>query len=211
MNARPAIDVSDLPGMTMESQETGWWGNLLFMLIETISVLMLVASYFYLRQNFMEWPPPAVDRMPPLYKPLPDLPLASWVTGLLVAATLPMYWADRAAYKFQAGHVMAGLTVASLLGIVAIVLRPYEFAALDFKWNDNAYGSLIWGLLLLQTLYLILEVAEAAILVLWIALYGIDKKLGADVTLATGYWVWTASTAVLVYVVVYWAPRVMSP
>jgi heme/copper-type cytochrome/quinol oxidase subunit 3 len=121
-----------------------------------------------------------------------------------------MYWADRAAYKFQAGRVMFGLFVASVMGIVALVLRYYEFAALEFAWNDNAYGSLIWGLLVLQTLYLILEIAEAAILVLWIPLYGLDKKLGADVTLATGYWVWTASTAVVVYAVVYWAPRVMS-
>ena len=35
-------------------------------------------------------------------------------------------------------------SMAVLLGIVAITLRFFEFDALHFRWNDNAYASAAW-------------------------------------------------------------------
>ena len=42
----------------MDARAPMWWGNLLLIFIETMTMGLLVASYFYIRRNFWEWPPP---------------------------------------------------------------------------------------------------------------------------------------------------------
>src|SRR5207248_1070724 len=58
------LDVSDLPESGWDSNDPVWWGNLLAILIETTTIALLIASYFYLRRNFDEWPPPRIDEAP---------------------------------------------------------------------------------------------------------------------------------------------------
>jgi cytochrome c oxidase subunit I+III len=89
------------------------------------------------------------------------------------------------------------------------VFRFYEFSSLKFRWDENAYASIVWGLLVLHLLYILLEVGELALNILWISLYGLDEKLAVDVTLSTEYWYWTVAMALVIYVVIYWAPRWM--
>jgi cytochrome c oxidase subunit III len=150
-----------------------------------------------------------VERAIPLYEPEPDLWYGSWGVGLLVAATPFMVWADGAARKRRTIPVILGLTVATLAGIAALVLRYFEFPAVKFKWDENAYASIVWALLILHWSYLLLEVAEAGINILWVLLHGLDEKHAVDVSLSTAYWYWTAGIGVVVYVVVYWAPRLI--
>jgi len=209
MRRSVAIDVSELPGVAFDWQAPTWWGNLLLMVIETVTVALLVVTYFYTAQNFDQWPPPSVHRIPPIERPLPDPTIGSWLVGLLTIATIPMIWADKGAHRLQKWPVLLGLTLASAAGIAAVVLRFYEFSALKFRWDDNAYASIVWALLVLHLLYIVLEVGEAAINVLWVALHGLDEKLGVDVTLSTEYWYWTVAMALVVYFVIYWAPRFM--
>ena len=52
MTARPTIDASRLPADAPDSRAPAWWGNVLFMAIETTTVALLLASYFYLWRNF---------------------------------------------------------------------------------------------------------------------------------------------------------------
>jgi len=209
MRRSVAIDVSELPGVAFDWQAPTWWGNLLLMVIETVTVALLVVTYFYTAQNFDQWPPPSVHQIPPIERPLPDPTFGSWLVGLLTIATIPMIWADKGAHRLQKWPVLLGLTLASAAGIAAVVLRFYEFSALKFRWDDNAYASIVWALLVLHLLYIVLEVGEAAINVLWVALHGLDEKLGVDVTLSTEYWYWTVAMALVVYFVIYWAPRFM--
>ena len=51
------IDVSDLPPAVEDHRSPIWWGNLLLLCIETTMFGLLVATYFYLRMNFNQWPP----------------------------------------------------------------------------------------------------------------------------------------------------------
>jgi heme/copper-type cytochrome/quinol oxidase subunit 3 len=206
---RTAIDVSDLPGVAFDTQAPQWWGNFLMMLIETMTVSLLIATYFYTAQRYEQWPPPLVHDVVTIKRPLPDPTIGTWLVGLLVIATIPMIWADKAAHKVRKLPVLIGLSLASAAGIAAIVLRFYEFPQLLFRWDENAYGSVVWGLLVLHLIYIILEVGEAAIDVIWISLHDFDEKLAVDVTLSTEYWYWTVAVALVIYVVIYWAPRWM--
>jgi cytochrome c oxidase subunit III len=209
MRRQAVIDVSDLPAVAFDTQAPTWWGNFLMMLIETMTVALLVATYFYTAQQYKQWPPPLVHAITTIERPLPDPTIGTWLVGLLAAATIPMVWADKAAHQVRKVPVLIGLSVASAAGIAAIVLRFYEFSALQFKWDENAYASVVWALLVLHLVYIILEVAEAAIDVVWILLHDFDEKLAVDVTLSTEYWYWTVAVALVVYIVIYWAPRWM--
>ena len=51
------IDVSGLPNFGWDERSPVWWGNALLMFIESTTVAILLATYFYLRQNVHEWPP----------------------------------------------------------------------------------------------------------------------------------------------------------
>jgi cytochrome c oxidase subunit 3 len=209
MRRQTALDISELPAVAFDWQAPTWWGNMLMMCIETMTVALLIASYFYTSQNYEHWPPPSVNRLPPIYDPLPDPTIGTCLVGLLALATIPMIWADRGAHRVEKFPVLLGMSLGTAAGIAAIVLRFYEFSAIKFRWDDNAYASLVWGLLVLHLLYIVLEVGEAAIDVIWVVWYGLDEKLAMDVTLSTEYWYWTVAVAVVIYFVVYWAPRIM--
>ena len=53
------------------------------------------------------------------------------------------------------------------------------------------------------------ELIEFAILVLWVAIFGLGQNQATDVSLSVDYWYWTVAVGALVYAVVYWFPRVV--
>jgi heme/copper-type cytochrome/quinol oxidase subunit 3 len=209
METRPTIDARRLPGSALDARAPVWWGNVLIMVIESTSIAMLIASYFYVRQNYTDWPPPQVDRQPAIKNPVPDLPLGTLSIGLLLASCVPMVWTERAARRQSEWSVKAGLVILGVLGLIVLVLRFYEFPAVKFTWKDNAYASIVWALLLFNLLYVLMTVGEAIVVGVWTFMHGLDEKHVADVTLTAGTWYWTAGIGLVIYLVVYWAPRIL--
>jgi cytochrome c oxidase subunit 3 len=209
VNGRRVLDVSGLPNTAMDAYAPVWWGNALLIMIESMTVLLVVASYFYLRRNFTEWPPPQPRMIPPLFHPVPDLALPTIELVLIVLSCLPMYWTDMAARRNDEGGVKRGLWVMLAIGIALIALRFFEMQSshLKFRWDDNAYGSIIWTILGLHLTYLLGAAAEFFIMQMWIVKHSFDPKHGLDVTLLGGYWYWTAATWVLCYGTVYIGAR----
>jgi heme/copper-type cytochrome/quinol oxidase subunit 3 len=203
------IDVSKLPANAMDWKSPVWWGNTLMILIETTTVALLVASYFYLARNYPEFPPPRGDRTPVIYHAVPDLPMGTANLVLIVAACIPMYLTNQAARKDRGRAVLVGLGMMLLLGVIAIILRCKEFPAVHFRWNDNAYGSIVWAILGMHLTYLIAGTAEFLIMGLWVLTHKLDDKHSLDVTLAGGYWYWVAGTQAVIYCVIYLAPRMI--
>ena len=104
--------------------------------------------------------------------------------------------------------VLAGLLAMAVLIGLTLALRVHEFPGLKVKWNENAYGALVWSLLSLHLLYLLIELVEFAILFVWTAVFGFDQNMATDVLLTVDYWYWTVAVGVVIYGVVYWFPRV---
>ena len=204
---RATPDVSGLPTSAMDEASPLWWGNLLLVFIESTTLAIMLASYFYVRMNFAEWPPPKVDVIPPILRPVPDLGAATADVVLMVAACLPMYWTDMAARRKERGKVLAGLALMFAVSLVAMFLRWHEFPATKFWWNDNAYASVVWSTLGLALTYQLAAALEFLIMGVWILRHGIDDKHALDVTLAGGFWYWVAGTGVILYVVLFWGPR----
>ncbi|HYJ31686.1 MAG TPA: hypothetical protein VE326_00535 [Candidatus Binatia bacterium] len=235
MPSEPTLDVSNLPASSLDDETPLWWGNVIAMAVETTILSLLLMCYFYLRKNFHLWPPPYVDSLRPMLRPSPKLLLATINTVLLVASCWPMARADREARRFASlspqshppsererweresdaarGRVQAsltgGLVVVAVMIAVSLVLRWFGFRALYFDWNDNAYASVVWSLLVLHLIYLLFSFVEVALLAGWIAGMGLKEKMAEDLTLVAGFWYWTVAAWIVIYAVVFWSPRLM--
>jgi cytochrome c oxidase subunit III len=235
MPSEPTLDVSNLPSSSLDDETPLWWGNVIAMAVETTILSLLLMCYFYVRKNFHLWPPPYVDTLHPVLHPYPKLLLATLNTVLMVASCWPMAQADRLARRFaslspqshppserarwerEAGDARPGIRRALLRWLIlvavmmaaACALRWFGFRALYFDWNDNAYASVAWSLLVLQLIYLLFSLVEVALVAVWIGGIGLQEKMAEDLTLVAGFWYWTVAAWLVVYAVVYWSPRLM--
>ena len=48
-----------------------------------------------------------------------------------------------------------------------MVLRGFEFSAVQFRWDSNAYGSVVWFMLGMHALHLLVLTSEAVLLLIW--------------------------------------------
>jgi len=227
------LDARSLVGSSTDAAETVWWGNTLMLVIETMTVALLVAIYFYLRKNFDVWPPP-LPRLDARLDTAPRLALGTINAVLLTLTLIPAIWIDRTAHRrahrvenaestrnealgapdpSPKGRVtpyllaVAGVTLA--IGI-AMIVRYYEFPGLWFSWDDNAYASIAWTMLGAHELYLFMSLVEFSLLLAWVWHWGLTDKFATDTTLATSAWYWTVGVGLLFYAIVYWAPRLMA-
>lgn len=209
MNTRPVIDVSHLPTGSFDARSPLWWGNLWMLAIETTMFAILVASYFYLRMNFPEWPPPQVNRAPVLYDTKPDLGFGTANLVILLLSCIPMAMMDRAARRKDQKTIRIGLVICILIGFGMIALRWCEFSATHFRWDDNAYASTVWTLLGTHLLHLIVATAECIALATFAFRCPIDDSHALDVTVTAVYWYWVAGIWAVLYAVVYFGPRIL--
>jgi heme/copper-type cytochrome/quinol oxidase subunit 3 len=208
MSVRRVVDVSHLPRHGLDYQECIWWGNLLLIAIETTMFGLLAASYFYIFLYTSPWPPPRTAPPSTLFT-APDLLPGTITVILLVASCIPMFLADRAARHFEAKRVIFWLVVSALFGVAALVLRFYEFPAIHFRWDSNAYGSVVWFLLGFHLMHLSASIVETAMIASWNAVHGMDERRAVDTTVNAAYWYWMSLVWVPLYLIVYFAPRVM--
>jgi cytochrome c oxidase subunit III len=200
------LDVSGLPQDGFDTREPMWWGNLLLLLIETTTFAIAVAAFFYVNQNFNVWPPPRAEANS-LLDPLPSLgnPTANLI--VLVVSALVMLWVDRAARKADKRAVKIGLPICLALNFGSIVIRAFEFMSIKIRWNSNAYGSVVWMILILHLLHLIVETAEALILTVYTYNRSLDPKHRMDITVLAVYWYWVTIIWIPLYAIVYLGPR----
>src|SRR4051794_13138121 len=130
---RRLIDVSELPPSALDHRSPIWIGNALLLAIETTMFAILVATYFYLRQNFGSWPPPQVNFQPPNFHPAPDLFWGALNLVVILGATFAMALADRAALRFDKRGVLIATAVTVSLAILAIAFRFREFQGIQFR------------------------------------------------------------------------------
>ncbi|HKG13263.1 MAG TPA: cytochrome c oxidase subunit 3 [Pyrinomonadaceae bacterium] len=206
---RTTLDVSGLPKHGFDAKTQLWWGNVWLLCIETTMFGLVVAAYFYFRQNFTTWPPPHSDSPPYLLEPVPRLLLPTINLAVIILSVLPMAWADAAARRLDRRTVKMALILVMLFGTAATVLRFYEFRSLVWSWDSNAYGSVSWAILALHLVHLIVGTLEDVFLATWVWLRPLDENHALDITVTAVYWYWVVGTWLVLYPVVYLSPRFM--
>ncbi|HEX2139440.1 MAG TPA: cytochrome c oxidase subunit 3 [Woeseiaceae bacterium] len=198
---RPVIDAAKLPSITFGYHGTTWWATAAFMVIEGTTLIVLLVSYVYLRRNFVEWPPPPTA--------LPDLLVPTINLALLLFTIVPMALARRAAHSLDLHGVRVFLVSAVLLAAVTVVLRGFEFAALNVRWDSDAYGSSLWMLLGLHTTLLVIDLLESGAIAALMFSKGREPKHFVDVEEAAVYQWFLSISYVPVYVLIFLGPRLL--
>jgi cytochrome c oxidase subunit 3 len=194
-----AGNVSGLPESTCGSGSMTWWGTLSFMALEGMGFVLAAAAYLYLRALAPQWP---------LDAHAPDLLPGSLVTLVLLLSAIPNHLMSRWARQQDLRKVQLGLLLMSVLGTVPLIIRVFEFPALDISWDRNAYGSAVWLLLGLHTLHLVTDIADT--LVLTALMFTRHAKAGkrfGDVYDNAFYWDFVVLSWLPIYALIYWVPR----
>ncbi|MBW0446499.1 cytochrome C oxidase subunit III [bacterium M00.F.Ca.ET.228.01.1.1] len=198
--AAPALmlDVRHLPSFGFGHRSLMWWGTMCLMLIEGTVFAIAAMMYFYLRSLTARWPLNAAP---------PELLWGTANTVILLVSMWPNQLAKQAADRQQRARARLWLIVCLLFAVVFLVLRGFEFAALNVSWYTNAYGSVVWLLLGLHTTHLITDAIDTAVLGVLLFTGPFEGKRFVDVSENALYWYFVVLSWLPIYAVIYLAPR----
>jgi cytochrome c oxidase subunit III len=194
-------DLSKLPSSAMGPRSLVWWGTLGFMLIEGTGFLLAGASYLYLRGQATGWPPPG--------DPPPDLAIGTLFTLALLVSEAPNRWLAARAKAQDAQAVRWGMALMALLGVLLLMVRGLEFAHLNVRWDQDAYGSAVWLLMFLHATHLATDLGDTVVLDACLFTREISESQFADANDNCGYWTFVVLSWLPIYALVYWAPRLL--
>ncbi|MBW8816180.1 MAG: cytochrome c oxidase subunit 3 [Caulobacterales bacterium] len=198
MKARVVGDVSMLPDGAFGSRTPIWWGLICFILIEGGGFALACGAYFFLMSHTEPWPP---SRFPP------DLPAGIAFTALLLLSEIPNVFTKRAEKAQDERATQLGLIAASFVGALLLAIRWFEFHSLNVRWDDNAYGSIVWALLFLHTVHLITDWADTVVLAVFTFTHEVDTNRFSDVADNSLYWHFVVIAWLPIYALIYWVPR----
>jgi cytochrome c oxidase subunit 3 len=198
MSARQVFDVSHLPTFGFGPQSPMWWGTVGFVAIEGTGFALAAGMYLYLVHVGVQWPNGA-----PPPNPLPG----TIVTALLIASVVPNMLASRWAKEQDLLKTRIVMAVMSVAGIAPLIVRWFEFPALNVRWDVTAYGSIVWLLLGLHTTHLLTDVGDTIVLtVLMLTKHGTVGRRFSDVSDNATYWNFVVISWLPIYFLLYWAP-----
>jgi heme/copper-type cytochrome/quinol oxidase subunit 3 len=201
MSAQPTIDVSQLPTYAFGHRAITWWATWSMILMEGTMLGILLISYFFLRTGVPDWPP---GRTPP-----PDLFWGTLNSAIIIISVIPNHLAKRAAEGLNLKGLRLWMIVTLLFGIAFAVVRIYEFRHLNCSWDQNAYGSIVWFNIGFHTTHLLTDMVDTVVLIVLMFIGPIDGRRFVDVSENSIYWDFVIVIWLLIYAVIYLAPRVL--
>jgi heme/copper-type cytochrome/quinol oxidase subunit 3 len=200
MRSRVVTNLRALPVHATGSASVTWWGTAGFMVLEGAGFALAIGAYLYLALNAPQWP---------LASPLPDLGPGTAITGVLLASAVPNVLLGRWAKARDLRKVRVGIVLMTLVGLVPLITRIFEFPAMHVWWDTDAYGSIVWFILGLHTTHLLTDVADTAVLAaLMLTRHGRNKKRFGDVVDNANYWNFVVLSWLPIYLVLYWYARI---
>lgn len=202
MSLEPSFteDVSALPTHAFSYRSLTWWGIIAFMVIEGAAFALTIAAYFFLMAQEQEWAPRP-------WSP-PGLLAGTLFTLVMLLSEIPNSMIKKAATTYDLDAVRKLLPVLVTIGVLLFVLRGFEFNSLNVLWYENAYGSIIWALLLLHTTHVATDWGDTV--VLWLLMktpHGEDPRRFVDTDENALYWRFVWLSWLPIYGLIYWVPR----
>ena len=200
MRHRPVQDVSGLPDYAFGNRMTPFWGTLGFMTLEGTGFALAAGAYLYLVWLNPQWP---LADLPP------DLLWSSLLTAVLVLSAWPNHLAKAAAKEEDLPRIRRYLVIMSVAGVVILAIRALEFGTLNVRWDQNAYGSATWLLMLMHTVHVVTDLGDTIVLCAFLFTHVVRDEEFSEVNDNCAYWSFVVWTWVPIYLLVYWAPRLL--
>lgn len=198
ITADGALDVSALPSYAFGTRSLFWWATMGVIAIEGTAFVMMLVTYFYLRSIAEMWP---------LGVQPPELLWGTVNTVIMIVSVIPNHWAKRAARRHDLAAARIAMVLALAMALAFLVVRVFEFMALNCRWDTNAYGSAVWTLLGLHTTHLVTDFLDSTVLAVLLFKGPLEGKRFVDVFENALYWDFVVLAWLPIYAVIYWAPR----
>jgi cytochrome c oxidase subunit 3 len=195
---RRVLEVGGLPAHAFGHRDPLWWAVILLVCIEGTMLVLLTLSYFYLSDRMSPWP---VEPIPRRLAWLGTAELALWIVS-----AVPTWWAAKAAVRGSVAGMRAGLILATLLALAAIALRYAILRALPFRWDANAYASVVWTLLGAQWLHGLTGAGENLLYIALLLRGPVEDKHRADIEVSTPLWYFVIVGGLLIWAVLFAGP-----
>jgi heme/copper-type cytochrome/quinol oxidase subunit 3 len=190
--------VNELPTYGFGSQSGPWWGAMAFIALEAMGFAIIIAAYLYLYAVNPKWP---------INSPPPDLWPGTLETAVFVLSMIPNQWTNRVAHRLDLRGVRIGLVIMTVIGLALLVIRGFEFAHLNTRWDTDAYGSVVWVVLGLHTTHLATDVGDTIVLTVLMFTSHAKPRRFSDVTDNAFYWNFVVLAWPPLYVLLVWIPR----
>ena len=193
-------DLADLPTHKFGPSSLTWWGIIAFMVIEGGFFMLTFAAYFFLMGHEQGWPPEG--------RQAPDVLAGTLFTIVILLSEIPNTMIKKAARAGDIPAIRKLVLVMIAVGAILLVIRGFEFNSLNCRWTDDAYGSIIWALLLLHTTHLITDWGDTVVLgALMYTPVAYEGRRQVDVDENSLYWRYVWLLWLPIYLMIYWVPR----
>ena len=197
---RFAEDAAHLPTTAFGARSLTWWGTISFMLIEGTSFALTFGAYFFLMAHEYDWPPE------PWFPP--DMLAGTIFTVILLLSEIPNTMTKKAAEAQETAAVRKLLPLMAVIGAVLLIIRIFEYPSLNISWHDNAYGSIMWALLVLHTALILADWVDTVVLAALVQTpLGFEMRRMVDTSENSLYWRFVWIMWLPIYVMLYWLPR----
>jgi heme/copper-type cytochrome/quinol oxidase subunit 3 len=159
---------------------------------------LAAGAYLYLRQINPKWP---------IAAPPPDHWAGTAILVLLLLSLWPNAMVDRDARNLRLRRVQFWLILMSVIGLLVLAIRVWEFTELRIRWDENAYGSITWFILGLHATHVLTDLGDTVVLAALMFTRHASKKRFSDVSDNAFYWNFVVASWIPLYVLLYGVPR----
>jgi heme/copper-type cytochrome/quinol oxidase subunit 3 len=193
-------DLSELPTHAFSYRSLTWWGVIGFMVIEGTAFVLTIATYFFLMSHEQSWAPRPMNP--------PGLIAGTLFTIVILLSEIPNTIVKKAAEAYDVATVRRLLPLLATIGIVLLIIRGFEFNSVNVFWYENAYGSILWALLLLHTSHIATDWVDTVVLAaLMQTPHGESPRRLVDTDENSLYWRFVWLSWLPIYLLIYWVPR----
>ncbi len=199
MDVRASERPTGLPTYATGNASHGWWGIVLLVMIESVVFSGLISSYFYLFANATVWPPDGVSA--------PKLLIPTIYSVILTLSILPAWIADRALRQGDIDGLRLWRAIGTVMLIVFLGLKAYEYLNIDYTWEDTAYGSIVWTISGFHAAHVLIVVIKtlATQTLAWMGFFHERRRSAVQGT--TLYWLFVVAVWVVLYPIMYLFPN----
>jgi heme/copper-type cytochrome/quinol oxidase subunit 3 len=198
MKQEVAFDVAELDGHGYGPRMTTWWGTVGLMAMEGMGLALACGAYVYIAARNPQWPADAPD---------PSLVWSSLMTLVMLLSLVPTVLLHRIAHTEDLVKVRVLLIIMSLFGLATLVIRGFEFTTLYVRWDTNAYGSVVWFLIVLHTTHILADVVDTMVLTVLMFTRHAHGKRFSDAEDDAIFWYFVVAAWLAIYGLIYWFPR----
>jgi len=187
------------PNEVSGTASIGWWGTILLIANETISFIVLLSVYFYLRANSLQWLP--VDAS------IPDLILPIVATTILFISTVFAQMSLQTLQNTLQGRSTLFLLSSLAFGAVFIAIQLYATSNLSLFPPENAYETLFLVIIAIHLLHVLIGLVAMTFVSMWVAVGEVTSNRRGYLQNVVLYWHFVVLIWLIIFAVLFLSIR----